>query len=150
MRAKLWILLSGHPSFPGLLVQITLTCCHTEVVLMVISFLLTSAVFNKISVPILQCDLHNFKSGLTKHLYNRTISFSVFLFIKPNIPFTSKAVIPQWSETWNYNSLMILALSLIVIPISTSPILYISFGFLWRTCGHLHSPKMNMICYFSD
>ena len=95
------------------------------------------------------------KCGITINLYRGTIScfslYMTFLLISPRIWFPFEAAIPHCSETF-MSALKVTpkSCSCVVIPSTAPPILYSSSMFPCPMCIHLHFPKFNIICHFSD
>ena len=93
------------------------------------------------------------KCGLTIALYRGTIScFSLYVIvISPRIWFPFEAATPHCSETFmSALNGKPMSFSCIVLPSTASPILYYSAMFPCPMCMHLHFPKFNNICHFSD
>ena len=93
--------------------------------------------------------------GLTIVLYSGIISsfslYTIFRLINPRIWFPFAAAIPHCSDT--FMSALIVnpkSFSFKVVFSTVSPIVYRASSFPCPVWRHLHFPKLNSICHFSD
>ena len=77
--------------------------------------------------------------------------YVMFLLINPIILLPFEAAIPHCSETFISALISIpKSFSITVIPRTVSPIFNLISKFPCPVCRHLHFPKFNNVCYFSD
>ena len=116
-------------------------------------------ILSNLSMSFLRYGLHAWiqycKCVLTIALYRDTIScfsfYMIVILINHIIWFPFEAAIPHCSETF-MPALNVTpkSFSCVVLPRTASPILYSSSMVPCPMCIHLHFPKLNNICHFSD